>query len=114
MPNENLLGSFEQLILLALVRLREDAYGMSVRREVEQRTGRSVSLGAVYATLDRLEAKGYVTSRQGAPTPERKGRAKRFFRIESSGLGALEHALKAVERMREGLEGLGQSIGGLS
>ncbi|HEY7450655.1 MAG TPA: helix-turn-helix transcriptional regulator, partial [Vicinamibacterales bacterium] len=67
--------------MLALVRLNDHAYGVSVRQEIEKRTGRDVSIGAIYATLDRLEAKGYVTSRLGDPTPERGGRSKRFFRV---------------------------------
>lgn len=111
MPDDDLLGTFEQLVLLALLRLGEDAYGMTVRREIEEQAGRPTSLGAVYATLDRLEAKGYVSSRTGDPTAERRGRAKRFFKVEPPGLLALRHTLRAIERMREGLEGGGQPIG---
>ncbi len=111
MPDDDLLGTFEQLVLLALLRLGEDAYGMTVRREIEERTGRSASLGAVYSTLDRLEAKGYVSSRSGDPTMERRGRAKRFFKVEPPGLEALRHTLQVIERMREGLGGTGQPIG---
>ena len=103
MRNTDLLGVFEQLVLLALLHLGEDAYGMTVRRAVERRTGREVSLGAVYATLDRLEVKGYVRSTSGGPTEERGGRAKRFFRIESSGLKTLRESLQTVEKMRAGL-----------
>ena len=83
------LGEFEQIVLVALLHLGKNAYGMTVRREIEQRTGRQVSIGAVYATLERLEAKGYVGSKAGDPTPERGGRAKRFFHIETDGQRAL-------------------------
>jgi PadR family transcriptional regulator len=104
MPNDDLLGVFEQLILMALLHLGENAYGVTVRREVEERTGRSVSLGAVYATLDRLEKKGYVSSFQGNPTPERGGRAKRFFRIERAGRAALQNSVQIVRKMGNGLK----------
>ncbi len=104
MPNSDLLGVFEQLILMALVHLKDQAYGVTVRREVEQRTGRSVSMGAVYATLDRLEKKGYVSSFQGEPTAERGGRAKRFFRIERTGSLALRQSLQTVNAMSKGLK----------
>ncbi|MGH2585393.1 MAG: PadR family transcriptional regulator [Dehalococcoidia bacterium] len=100
MSKGDLPGAFEQLILLALARLGSDAYGMTVRQEIESRTGRSISLGAVYVTLDRLEQKGYISSHSGAPTPERQGRARRFFRLESPGRLALAQALDAVDRMR--------------
>jgi DNA-binding PadR family transcriptional regulator len=100
MSKGDLPGAFEQLILLALARLGSDAYGMTVRREIESRTGRSVSLGAVYVTLDRLEHKGYISSHNGGSMPERQGRARRFFRLESPGRLALAHALDAVDRMR--------------
>src|SRR5688500_6120568 len=98
-------GAFEQLVLLALLRLGERAYGMTVRQEIEARTGRSVSLGAVYATLDRLEQKGFVRSHSAvaADAPERGGRARRFFRVEASGEAALGRALEALDRMREGV-----------
>ena len=97
------LGEFEQLVLLALMRLGEKAYGMKVRREIEERSQRSVSIGAAYATLDRLEEKGYVRSWLGESTPERGRRAKRFFRIEAAGEVALRNSLRAVTNMAEGL-----------
>jgi PadR family transcriptional regulator, regulatory protein PadR len=84
MKRGELLGSLEHIILLALARLDGNAHGMIVRREIEERTGRNISIGAVYATLERLEAKGYVSSSTGDPTPERGGRAKRLFRVEGS------------------------------
>jgi len=99
----DLPGAFEQLVMLALVRLGESAYGMTVRRALEERTGRSVSLGAVYATLDRLEAKGHTASRAAVGTEEREGRAKRFFRLTGPGLTALNEGIQATDRMREGV-----------
>jgi DNA-binding PadR family transcriptional regulator len=83
------LGEFEHIVLLALVRLGDDAYGVTVRQEIELRTQRTASIGAVYATLDRMEAKGLVQSRIGEPTSARGGRAKRHFRIASHGLTAV-------------------------
>jgi DNA-binding PadR family transcriptional regulator len=103
MPRGELLGSLEHLVLLALVRLKANAYGMTVRREIEARTGRSLSIGAVYATLERLEAKGYVSSSIGAPTPERGGRAKRLFRMEADGERALGVSQQAIRSMTVGL-----------
>jgi DNA-binding PadR family transcriptional regulator len=97
------LGEFEQLILAALIRLGNDAYGVTIHDELVERAGRDVSFGAIYATLDRLEQKGFVSSRRGDPTPERGGRAKRFFRIEAPGLRALEQSWQMSDRMRAGL-----------
>ncbi len=111
MGDNEFLGSFEQLVLLAVVRLRDDAYGMTVRRELEERTVRSVSLGAVYATLDRLEKKGFVKSAERPGGVVRNGRAKRFFRIESQGMAALERSLQAIEAMSHGLRGTRGRLG---
>jgi PadR family transcriptional regulator PadR len=97
------LGEFEQLVLLAVVRLKGEGYGVTLRRELEERAERRCSLGAVYATLDRLETKGYVSSREGEPTAERGGRAKRLFRIEPRGMRALVAARRTLERMWDGL-----------
>ena len=85
MPRGDFLGSLEQLVLLALVRLGDNGYGMTVRRDLEAHGGRDLSIGAVYSTLERIEAKGYVSSCVGNPTTERGGRAKRYFRIEPLG-----------------------------
>ena len=106
MPKSSSLGDFEQLVILALLRIGEGAYGMIVRREIEERTGRDVSLGAIYATLDRLEAKGLVRSTLGQPGEARRGRAKRFFSVEAAGHEALRRALRALDRMRDGIGGL--------
>jgi len=104
MPGRDYLGEFEHLIVLALLRLEDRAYGVTVRQEIELRTKREVSIGAVYATLDRLEAKGYVSSRLGDPTPERGGRSKRFFRVTAKGLAIVNRTQSALQRMTEGLD----------
>ena len=103
MDGSQRLGPFEELILLALVRLRTNAYGVTIRREIVERTGKEVSFGAVYTTLDRLEAKGYVSSKWGEPTAERGGRAKRFFKIEAPGRGALNSARTTLTSMAAGV-----------
>jgi len=98
------LGELEHVLLLALMRLGEGAYGVSIRREVEERTGRSISPGAIYPTMDRLEAKGYVSSWKGEPTGERGGRAKRHFRLEADGMEALEHSRDMLAALWDGFE----------
>jgi PadR family transcriptional regulator PadR len=101
------LGEFEHIVVLALLRLGDRAYGVTVRREIETRTARDVSIGAIYATLDRLEAKGYVKSRLGEPTSERGGRSKRFFQVTAQGLAALNRTHKALRSLNQGLNLLG-------
>ena len=103
MAKGDFLGEFEQLVLLALIRLDDEAYGMAVRRELEARAARDVSIGAVYATLDRLEEKGLVKSRLGEPSDNRGGRAKRCFTITAAGARALERSQQALRQMLEGL-----------
>lgn len=98
------LGEFEHLVLLALIRLSDQAYGVTVRQEIQSRTGREVSIGAVYATLERLQNKGYAKSFRGEPTAERGGRAKRFFRITAKGIAAVNRTQQALGRMTEGLQ----------
>lgn len=98
------LGEFETLVLLALLRLGPSGYGMAVRREITGRTGRDVAIGAVYATLERLEAKGMVTSAAGDGSAERGGRARRFFSVTTSGRQAVAAAREALTRMSEGLD----------
>jgi PadR family transcriptional regulator, regulatory protein PadR len=98
------LGELEQIVLLAVLRLGENAYGVPIRLEIERRTGRSLTVGALYRTLDRLEAKGYVTSWFGEPTSERGGRSKRYFRVRSVGLRTLRASRDALAAMWEGLE----------
>jgi PadR family transcriptional regulator PadR len=99
MGGDGRLGPLEEIVLLALVRLRENAYGVPIRREITERTGRDVSVGALYTTLDRLERKGYVSSRMGEPTRERGGRSKRYFQIEAPGKQALNYSRETVARM---------------
>ena len=97
------MGDFEQLVLLALMRLGNDAYGMEVREEIEKRTGRDVSYGAVYTTLDRLERKGLVTYRVGEATPERGGRARKYFKVMPAGVDALRQSRDALTVMWQGV-----------
>lgn len=97
------LGEFEHIVLLALLRLGKQAYGMRIRQEIEKRTGRKVAIGAVYATLERMQKKGYVSSWLGEPTAERGGRAKRFFQIQAAGAEALKRTEEGLTRMRMGL-----------
>jgi PadR family transcriptional regulator PadR len=97
-------GEFEQIVLLAILRLGEDAYGVPVRREIETRTGRALTVGALYRTLDRLEAKGYVASWFGDPVPERGGRSKRYFRVEALGIKALRQSQQELAAMWEGVK----------
>jgi DNA-binding PadR family transcriptional regulator len=94
-----LLGTLEHLVLLAVLGLGAEAYGMTIRDEIQHRTGRNLSFGAIYVTLQRLEAKGMVTASMGAPTPERGGRAKRFFRVTANGRRAVRRSQDAIEAM---------------
>jgi PadR family transcriptional regulator, regulatory protein PadR len=103
MFGRDFLGEFEHIIVLALLRLKEEAYGVTVRQEIQLRTNREVSIGAVYATLDRLETKGYVKSHRGDPTPERGGRSKRFFRVTAEGVAAVNRTQRALQSLTEGL-----------
>jgi PadR family transcriptional regulator PadR len=97
------LGEFEQLVLLALIRLGDEAYGMSVRRELQETAGRDVTFGTVYGTLDRLVEKGYVASWSADPEPVRGGRSRRYFRIEPAGEIALGRAREMMDRMWDGV-----------
>lgn len=106
MVSSGFLGEFEQLVLLALVRLGDDAYGMTVQLELARRAGRNASLGTVYTTLARLEQKGLVATRVGEPTAERGGRRKRHFTVLPAGHRALKISLAAVHRMAAGLRAL--------
>ena len=96
------LGEVEQLVLLAALRLGDGAYPVSVRDEIEARTGIVLSRPTVYITLDRLERKGFVASWFGDPTPERGGKAKRCFRVEAAGLRALRASMTAIDRLAAG------------
>jgi DNA-binding PadR family transcriptional regulator len=101
-----LLGDFEQITMLAVLRLDEDAYGAAIQREIEDQTGRVVSVNAVYTTLDRLEAKGLLRSWTGAPTQERGGRRKKHYGLEPLGLAAVSQAYRTLRSMSRGLEKL--------
>jgi DNA-binding PadR family transcriptional regulator len=98
------LGELEQIVLLAVIRASPNAYGVPIRLEIEERTDRSLTVGALYRTLDRLEQKGYVASWFGDPTPERGGRSKRYFKVRPAGLRALRSSRDALAAMWDGLE----------
>jgi PadR family transcriptional regulator len=104
MGKGDFLGEFEQVVLLAVARLGDEGYGVTVRREIQRRTGRDVSVGSVYATLARLEEKGLIASREGESSPRRGGRARRHFRVEPAGVVALEAARGMLDRMWDGVE----------
>jgi PadR family transcriptional regulator PadR len=99
MKKRDYLGSFELMVILALIRLGEDAYGVPISREIERRSGREVALGSVYATLERLEETGLVTSELGDPTPERGGRAKKYFRVTTNGLREVRVTQQALKKL---------------
>jgi DNA-binding PadR family transcriptional regulator len=98
------LGEFEQTVLIAIAHLKADAYGVTIRREIEARARRHVTVGALYTALDRLERKGYVRSKSSAPTPERGGRSKRYVSLTTAGVAALKRSRRMMDRMWAGLE----------
>lgn len=100
------LGELEHIVLLAVLRLGADAYGVPIRADIEQRTGRSLTVGALYRTLDRLEDKGYLESWVGDPTPQRGGRSKRYFKLRPRGINTLRASRDALVAMWDGLEPL--------
>ena len=104
MGKGSFLGEFEQVVLLAVARMNGEGYGLSIRQEIERRTGRNVTVGAVYATLARLEDKGLASSYEGEATPRRGGRAKRHFRLEEAGVHALEASRGMLDAMWEGVD----------
>lgn len=108
MSGGGLLGSLEELVLLALARAGEDAYGMVVRRELAEATGRDVSIGAVYSTLDRMERKGWVASHEPSPEGDRRSRARRYFKLTADGVRQLREARELRRSLSEGVE-----LGGL-
>lgn len=99
MTDRSYLGEFELMILLAIIRLGEDAYGVPISRELEAQRRRSVSVGSVYAALERLEGKGLVESSLGDPTPERGGKAKRYFRITKAGLRQVHETRRVLQSL---------------
>jgi len=104
MPRGEYLGEFEQMVMLAVARLGTGAYGMAILDEIHHRTGTDAAVGSVYAALDRLERRGYVASSIGDPTPERGGRAKRYFAVEPAGAFALTRSRAAIDALWKDLE----------
>jgi len=100
------LGELEQLVLLAILRLGDEAYGVPVVEEIERRTGRTVTRAAVYVALTRMEKRGLVSSRMGEPTAERGGKAKRYFRVEEAAIDKIRASKEALVSMWEGVEAL--------
>jgi PadR family transcriptional regulator, regulatory protein PadR len=99
MSERGYLGEFELMLLLAVIHLGEEAYGVPISRELEKNRGKDVAVGSVYAALERLEAKGLITSMLGDPTPERGGKAKRFFRITKEGLRQVHETRRVLTRL---------------
>ena len=104
MASQAPLGEFEVMVLLAVLQLRENAFGSAIRDEIERRSGRVVSRGSVYITLDRLEEKGLLGSKLADASDSRGGRPKRFFRVTPAGLKGAKHSIGMLARMQEGLE----------
>lgn len=98
------LGDFEQLVLFGVLRLGDAAYGAAIRQEIHARSGRDVSINAVYTTLDRLESKGLLRSWVGEPTPQRGGRRRKFYALRPPGVTALRQAYRAFTAMADGLQ----------
>ena len=98
-----ILGEFEQVVILAILRLDDDAYGVTIRNEIRRCTGRNPAPGALYNTLDRLEEKDMVRSRMGDPSPQRGGRAKRLFTVTPKGIEAVAHAQRGYQKLMEHL-----------
>ena len=104
MPNSAFLGEFEQVVLLAVARLKQKAYGMAIRQVIADRTGQDVAIGSVYSALDRMERKGLLSSDLGDPTPERGGRAKRYYQLRRPGIVVLARCREMYNNLWEGLE----------
>lgn len=102
--SRDVLGTFEEIVLLAVLHLGPEAYGTTIRREIEARTGRTVAVGALYTALDRLTRKGFIDSELSDPTPERGGRAKRYVRLRPAGRTALRQSRELMARMWDGLD----------
>ena len=104
MAKLDVLGEFEQMVLLAIAQRGDDAYGVTIRGEIVRRTGRNVAIGALYTALDRLERKGLVSSSMSEPTPERGGRSRRYYVLRAAGAAALRQSRDRLDRMWAGLE----------
>jgi PadR family transcriptional regulator PadR len=105
MPREY-LGNFELMVLLTLIRLGDNAYGVPISKELEKQSGRDISVGSVYAALERLEEKRFVSSELGEATAERGGRAKRYFRVTAAGLREVQETQRTLTRLWQELPGL--------
>jgi DNA-binding PadR family transcriptional regulator len=110
----DILGAFEQAVLLAVIRLGEEAYGRAVLKDVQARLRRDVAAGAVHATLERLQGKGLLSSRLGPGTVVRAGRARRYYRLRPEGLRALEDARTAIDQLWRGFRWPPQNVPGLA
>jgi PadR family transcriptional regulator, regulatory protein PadR len=110
MGEHSYLGEFELMVLLTILHLGEEAYGVPLSRELAHRRGREISVGSVYAALDRLETKGLVTSHLGESTPERGGRAKRYFRVTEQGLRAVHETRRVLSQLWQSLPSLGEEL----
>jgi DNA-binding PadR family transcriptional regulator len=98
------LGEFEHIVLLAILRLGDEAYAIPIREEIEERTGRAVARGALYTALERLETKRFLRSRMSEPLPERGGRSRRYFTLTAAGLNAMRSSRRNLLRLWQGLE----------
>ncbi len=96
-------GAFEEVVLLAVARLTDEGYGVTILREIEECTGTQPALGAIYATLERLESRGWVTSYQGEASPVRGGRARRHYRLTAAGARSLQASRRMLDRLWDGL-----------
>ena len=108
MGEHTYLGEFELMLLLTIIRLGDAAYGVPLSRELAQQRGRDIPVGSVYAALDRLEAKGFIASYLGESTPERGGRAKRYFRVTRQGLRAVHETRRVLTKLWQSLPALGK------
>jgi DNA-binding PadR family transcriptional regulator len=106
MRRREYLSQLELMVLLAILRVRGEAYGVPIAREIEQKSGREVALAGIYATLERLQAKGLVTSERGEPTPERGGKARTYFAVTSAGMKELRSTHGTLGRLAAGLKEL--------
>jgi DNA-binding PadR family transcriptional regulator len=103
MANPNTISNFELMVMLALVRLGDEAYGVPISEEIEAHSGHDVAVGSVYAALERLQGRGLVTSRMGEPTAARGGRAKRYFKITGKGAKVVQDTQRTLTRLWNGL-----------
>src|SRR5262245_66572464 len=110
MSGPNILGGFENLLLLAILRLEDRAYGVTIRFELLDSAGKDVAVGAIYTGLDRLQQKGFVESWAGEPTRERGGRSKKFYRVTPGGKRALKETHRALQQLAAGLEELSHYV----